>query len=169
MAEIRQMLDELQSDSSAQATEPGEETPEAESAAPIPARPYEEDEYRDPLKERLAAASGGAIPGARKIKKEKDYDRDKLMKRHQRRYRRKKIAEAKTRPNAFTTGFMLIVMVAAIMTGVYLLHPQIIARLPQTETALLDYVAMVDSFREVVAEKMEALRVLIEETIKKAA
>lgn len=169
MAEIRQMLDELQTDSAAPGADAEAEAETAEAQSdPIPARPYEEDEYRDPLKERLAAVSGTTPEALKRAKKVKDYDRDKLIKRHQRRYRRKKIAEAKTRPNAFAAGFMLIVMVAALMTGVYLLHPQIIARVPDAEPALMSYVQMVDGFRGVVAEKMDALRLMVEETIEKA-
>ncbi|MEM1382088.1 MAG: hypothetical protein AAF713_17305 [Pseudomonadota bacterium] len=157
MVEIRAMLDDLQR--SRGKGEPGgpPALPEPEGGSadrPLSRRGKnrELDEV-DPLREKLANRPAKAEGG----KKPPGDTRKSLMKRHQKRAKQRKIADARKGPSAFSTGLMLIVMIAAVMTGVYVLHPQIIERLPGTEAAMRDYVASIDNLRGSVAESYSGL------------
>ena len=51
-----------------------------------------------------------------------------------------------------------VVIIAAVMIALYILHPQIIERMPGTEEALLKYVATIDSVRVSLAETFGGLQ-----------
>ena len=84
-------------------------------------------------------------------------DVERLRRRHDRRARRQKRARD-VGSGAFFTGFLLVVMIAAAMTALYMLQPQIVARMPGTEPMLTEYVATVDGVRVAVAESYESAR-----------
>ena len=84
-------------------------------------------------------------------KEAKPTDVRRIRRAHDRRVSRDKRAKA-AGSGAFLTGFLLIAIVAAVMIALYVLHPQIIARMPGTETAMTEYVATIDSLRLQTAE-----------------
>ena len=69
----------------------------------------------------------------------------------------------------FLTGFLLIVMLGAVAAALYVLEPQIVARLPDTEPVLTRYVEAVDELRLWLASSYEFavgwLTTLIDETL----
>jgi len=180
LAEIREMLAEVQSEERAAAAMTPEEkyrteTPEAQpksarpdpdaaasqaqpQAAATPLRPApsepeeidDEDDDTDPLRRRMAMHD--------RDKERKRTDVQKLRKRHDRRVRRQQRA-GEVRSGAFLTGFLLIVMIGAVMTAIYMLQPQIVARMPGTEPMLREYVETVDGLRGQFAESYESARI----------
>ena len=56
------------------------------------------------------------------------------------------------------TGFLLVAMVAAVMISLYMLSPQIIERVPETEGAMNQYVETIDGWRVSVAETYESVK-----------
>ena len=170
MAEIRQMLGEVQQ---AEARRAG---PEARAVPPAPEEPparrgaarrdtVPEDEG-DPeaveeteqfLRDRVGlSGQSGRVRQAREHGRTSG-DRRKLMRRHRRKTLEKQVRE-KRGSGAGLTGFLLVVLVAATLTGLYVLHPQIIARAPSTEPALRDYVAAVDGLRGDIAAATADIR-----------
>ena len=89
--------------------------------------------------------------------KAKPTDVKKLTRSHTRRIRREK-ARAKAGSGAFLTGLLLVAIIAAVMIALYILHPQIIERMPGTEDALLKYVATIDGVRVSLAETFGGLQ-----------
>ena len=182
LAEIREMLAEVQSEErAAAALTPDEDyrartgtlgaqpkserrdsnaaTSEAQPQAaasplrPAPSEPEEiddEDDETDPLRRRMAMHD--------RDKERKRTDVEKLRKRHDRRVRRQQRA-GEVRSGAFLTGFLLIVMIGAVMTAIYMLQPQIVARMPGTGPMLEEYVETVDGLRVQVAEGYESARI----------
>lgn len=108
------------------------------------------DEEVDALRARLQQQ-------ADKTGKAKEVDVKALRRKHDRKERTRKREKA-AGSGAFLTGFMLVVMVMAVMIGLYVLHPAIISRLPGTEPALTEYVATIDGLRVSVAETFEKAR-----------
>lgn len=184
LAEIREMLAEVQSEERAAAAmtpdddyraresapdpepksargEPGAGASESRSPAAAPTlRPAstapeesgdedDEDDETDPLRRRMA------MHDRDKVRKRTDVE--KLRKRHDRRVRRQQRA-GEVRSGAFLTGFLLIVMIAAVMTAIYMLQPQIVSRMPGTGPMLDEYVSTVDGLRVEVAEGFESAR-----------
>ena len=94
MAEIRRMLNQLQSPGAAD-EEAGEAFARERDVAGIERMAPAREEYRDPLREKLLdpAPAGGAP----RWKEQGNYDRDGLMRKHRKRNRRRQVAE-KTRP-----------------------------------------------------------------------
>ena len=108
-----------------------------------------EDEV-DALRARLQQQS-------EKPAKAKEVDVKAIRRKHDRRERARKREKA-AGSGAFLTGFMLVVMIVAVMIGLYVLHPAIIAKLPGTEPALTEYVATIDGLRVSVAETFDKAR-----------
>ena len=186
LAEIREMLAEVQSEERAAAAltpDDGNRTrvpltkSEARAAPPEPAEApdltgpsglvpesgprrdpvtlrdiEDEDEGADPLRRRMA------IHDKQSDRRRTDVER--LRRRHERRAgRQKRVRDAGS--GAFLTGFLLVVMVAAVMTALYMLQPQIVARMPGTEPMMTEYVTTVDGVRVRVAETYDNARVWV--------
>lgn len=177
MAEIRQMLDQVQAGEAARAT-----------AAPVQTRWGTKGEVDDPDSKREAvhravfgaeeeddddidraesflrgrnklSGQSGRIESTRRGGKTVDEatSRRKLMHSHARRTRRYD-AEKKRASGGGRTGFVLIALVAGTLFGLYTLHERIIQRLPETEPALRDYVAAVDQMRLSLQSQIGALQ-----------
>ena len=70
---------------------------------------------------------------------------------------RKKHA-AKAGSGAFLTGFLLVAIIAAAMVSLYVLTPQIIARVPEAERPMLEYRETMDRLRVGAAESIANLQ-----------
>ena len=81
---------------------------------------------------------------------------DKLRRKHERKERKIRHKKA-AGSGAFMTGFLLVIMIAAVLIAAYMLHPQIIERVPGMEPALTDYVETVDGLRVSVAETFASM------------
>lgn len=171
MAEIRQMLDEVQG--GARQPEPNpraefgaqrwgtqEEPGGGRSRADLHEAVFghardgaageDEDEDADFLRNRMGVTGqSGRLKSVRGRQPEGDGEgaRKRLMGKHRRRHR--KFEESKRRgTGAGLTGFMLVVLVGGVLAGLYVLDDMIIARMPETEPALRNYVSAVDGLRE---------------------
>ncbi|MEM7210638.1 MAG: zinc-ribbon domain-containing protein, partial [Pseudomonadota bacterium] len=167
LAEIREMLAEVQSEDRAAATRSGSDadlgiagdprTPRPDPDEALARRPasdttqvYPEtavkdeidrlddelDDSVDPLRRRMEMFDNA---GNSKPEKTKPTNVKKLRKNHDRKAKRKRADSAGS--GAFLTGFLLIAIISSVMISLYLLHPQIIERLPATEKPLVEYVA----------------------------
>src|SRR5690625_4774710 len=58
-------------------------------------------------------------------------------------------------PGFLRTGLLVVVLIAAAMTTLYLLQPQITSRLPSTGPALTKYIEMIDKLRAHIASDYE--------------
>lgn len=105
----------------------------------------------DPLRRRMEMQQKDARKDA------KQTDMRRLRRRHERRERQRTRANA-AGSGAFLTGFLLIVMVAAVMVALYMLKPQIVERLPGMEPAMAEYVETIDGVRVSVAETFENVK-----------
>lgn len=192
LAEIREMLAEVQSEDRAAAVlAPAAAAAAAASpmAAPKPKAP--EPEAMEPQREsltaqvitssseaqevdpRIAAESQRKREEMRNQEDEAERERSsrlsnrphqakptdvkKLHKSHTRRIAREK-ARAKAGSGAFLTGMLLVAIIAAVMIALYVLHPQIIEKMPGSEAALTNYVATIDSVRVSLAETFGGLQ-----------
>jgi len=144
MAAIRQMLSDLK--------ETSESAPQRDLAAPRPVERSEsprraEAPDRDPLKARIEELEGHA----RAVKgepMESGYDAHKLRKRHEKRAKQfQRARERRKRSGAFITGFTFVAFVAASLSGLYVLHPKIVAVAPEMEPAMTEYVNTIDRLR----------------------
>ena len=185
MAEIRQMLAEVQSDERADAAN----RPEAERTRIIPAAgaarlsPAEEEAER--ARQRLAQERADAEQAAREAEAMRDeyvdegdlrrridrhQDREqpkptdvkKIRRRHDRRVNQKKHA-SKAGSGAFLTGFLLVAVIAATMVSLYVLTPQIVARVPEAERPMQEYRATMDRLRVGASESIAGLQEWIAE------
>ncbi len=169
LAEIREMLAEVQTESRATAAiAPGAAGAAAVSAATqdraLGAEPSLSGRSADAPRNVADLDRGDPIDTLREKLSQKDVQRmappppdtRKLRRAHARKeaHRRRREAQGS---GAFLTGFLLVVVVAAIMVALYLLHPQIIARMPGTEPALTEYVATIDGWRVGVSETFGGL------------
>lgn len=175
MAEIRQMLAEVQSEErpgSEQHPVPGA-APAAAAASSASVSPAADEAER--ARARLQAEREQAEQSARKAeqaeveareserdfrrrldqkqdrKKAKPTDVKRLRRKHDRKVSRHKRA-AKAGSGAFLTGFLLIAIIAASMLAMYRLEPQIVARMPSAEQPMREYVATMDRLREGASE-----------------
>lgn len=144
LAEIRQMLEEMQSDDRGSAPSSHAAQAQFEGAMdlteePEPRRLGEIDEDELGFTTRLTRLAGATEPA-------KPVDVKRIRKKHDRRISKKKHAE-KAGSGFFLTGLLLIVIMAAVFASLYVLHPQIIAQVPESEAAMLEYVAAVDEMR----------------------
>ena len=199
LAEIREMLAEVQSEDRAVAAARSDTTSTFSDAADEISRPLEQPEFgsgevgrsadladrdenttrvfpeseqsvyaeefvdpepveTDPLRQRMQMAGGAAAAKA------KPTDVKKLRKTHDRKVRRHKRQEA-AGSGAFLTGFLLVAIIASVMISLYLLHPQIIERVPASEPALIEYVATIDGLRVTVAETYEGITNWVSESL----
>jgi len=167
MAEIRQMLDEVQSaDQRRSHQSPVSSVPPAPDEGPIGGG-YDEDD--DDTARFMHDKIGNAQGQEARIRQMRAHgsgasDTKKLMQKHKRKYLRKQ-AEDKRGTGTGATGFLFVVMVASIFTGLYTFHPYIIAQAPQTEPAMLEYVAAIDTMRANMSEQFGGLRSFIEEKV----
>ena len=192
LAEIREMLAEVQSEERAAAAltpddddrtrvtpGPGPGPRPDPGAAPNPAAPplaAEAPPRREPLDvdETDEDESDGSDPLRRRMamhaqdSDKKRTDVERLRRRHDSRARRHKRAR-EAGSGAFLTGFLLVVMIAAAMTALYILQPQIVARMPGAEPMLTEYVATVDGIRISLAEGFHSARDWVLEFIEKNA
>lgn len=165
MEQIRSLLNEIK-ETPATTITPAEEDEEDEDAYAQAARPTAverslaelEAEERDPLRAKLEEFGRPKKIGDVKA------NRNKMLKKHAKKVRRRKMEEAKG-SGTFTTGFLLVVMIVAIMVSVYLLSDVIIAKAPESEPAIRDYVATMDQFRIWAAEQIGAARAWVESMI----
>lgn len=179
LAEIREMLAEVQSEDRAQAAmSPGAKPIESDtgavpltaSNAAVAAAAVESGPIVDPrvsearereVQSMVRAEEEAFRERAERLQnrpnKAKQTDVKKLERSHKRRHARIKNAKA-AGSGAFMTGLLLVVMIAAVMIALYLLHPQIIERMPGSEAALNEYVATIDSMRVSLAETFSGLR-----------
>jgi hypothetical protein len=165
MAEIRRMLDELkgggQGDAGAEDGRRGATAGAPDPAgigrmapAPEPAPPPRRQDYHDPLRERLLDPEAKARRSA-----DPDAARAGLMRRHQKRTRRRQVAERQRRSRGgFLTGVSLAVLAAGLIVGVYIGAPQIAERFPAAAPALEDYVRTMDDLREQARAFLERVR-----------
>lgn len=123
---------------------------ELDDAAAARARQIERD-FSDPLREQI-----GQVEKKREKPLKRPDDR-RLRRAHDRKERKRKRREA-AGSGAFLTGFLLVVMIVSLMAAIYLLHPQIIERVPSLAPALTDYVATIDGLRVNIAEGFEKAR-----------
>ncbi len=101
----------------------------------------------DPLQAKLAQLSRAYKTG------KKDNTRRNLIRKHGKKVRRRRAREA-AGTGAFMTGFMLITMIGVTMTSLYVLHPQIIAQMPESRAAMTQYVGTIDGVRVGVMDKV---------------
>ncbi len=179
MAEIRQMLAEVQSDERNQDAS----RPEAETTRIIPAgaaRLSPAEEEADRARQRLMEERADAERAAREAEAARDdtvdegdlrrridrhQDRDqpkqtdvkKIRRKHDRRVNQKKHA-AKAGSGAFLTGFLLVAVIAATMVSLYVLTPQIVARVPEAERPMEEYRATTDRLRVGASESIAGLQ-----------
>lgn len=154
MAAIRRMLSDLKeaADTVPDRSDGAEEErkrPEPAPAAPGPSARRRDDD--GPSRDKLDSHIDDVDKLAKMVKGEptgEGYDAAKLRKRHEKRAKRlQKARERRKKSGAFLTGFTLVATVSAVMVGLYVMHPQIIAAQPEMEPALVEYVTTVDRYR----------------------
>lgn len=171
MAEIRRMLDEMKVPGSE-----GSGSAEAERAfarerdvagiekmAPAPIVERRRDEYSDPLREKLLD------PQVKAKRQGADGERQRagLMRKHQKRNRRRQMAEKTRRSRGgFYTGLFLVLGAIGMLAAVYAYADVIKQKLPGTSAAIDDYVASVDRGRADLDERLVALERRVDEIIK---
>ena len=154
LAEIRAMLTEVQAQDPERRKRKGpdadaDDPPPPVSAGRVGSVPPPLSSAQQSLQaERDPGAAG---PGGADKGQPASSDAPALAERTQKRRRRK----AAARSGAFMTGVLLAAILAAVMITLYMLHPQIIARLPGTEAALTQYVATIDSLRVSLAQMFD--------------
>lgn len=174
MAEIRQMLNEVQSAENARAAQPPppgpspmREPPERSGAVPPAPEPgpsqSRADEEQDFLRQRMSVSgqSGRMATIRDEAEGAPRYDRERMLGTHTKRQRRRELAEHQG-SGAFRTGFLLVVLVAGLLVGLYVLQPQLSDKMPGAAPALAEYVDAVDSMRLSLAEQFEQLRAKID-------
>lgn len=160
LAEIRKMLAEVQSEARPTgATDPIETTaerlPEQVAIAPPPDDPVGTDAgaqevqqpayYNDPLREQIEdqLTAKGASPAHAKSGDDRPTTSGKSS----------RIVGS----SAFFAGCLFILILAALLAGLYLLKPEIVAQLPQTEQAMDQYVGTVDNMARAVSNTISDL------------
>ena len=184
MAEIRQMLDEVQGGDGRRAAEPNYATERwgSRSIGHAPAQPRAdvreavfgharggdfEDEDESFLRSRMGVA--GQSGRLKTVRAGEEYPegsaaRKRLMHKHRRRHR--KFEDAKRRGSgAGRTGFVFVLLVAGVLTGLYAFEERIAERLPETAPALRNYATVVDGVRADLETRLGGLRGMIEESL----
>lgn len=180
MTEIRQMLDEVQSNDqrrgpSGPASTQGWGVTADPIAPPSPrsdvreavfghaARPEDEDE--DFLRSRMGVGGqSGRMKATRGGSGDGPGQRKRLMSKHRRR-NRKFEAEKRRGTGAGMTGFVFVLLVSGTLGGIYALAEPIAAAKPETAPALRNYVTAVDQMRAALNEQLGGLRATIEEKL----
>lgn len=181
LAELRAMLDEVQEPRPEPAAGQ-EETPMPAAAATAGPRAEAELDEVPPAAPPRAAEAGpdgrGALPmiddlaeervpehaptaGQRMAKRESHTSRGdddiarlrRMQDESAHRVRRKNGGSG-----AFLTGFLLVVIIGGVMAALYLLAPQIVARFPEAEAMMSEYVAAIDEMRLAGADAYESAR-----------
>lgn len=133
------------------ATRAAPEQPEAPGGDYDASLPEDDDDDDvDPLRRRMEMHDTSNKTSARPT------DVKRLRRTHERRAKRR-MRQGTAGSGAFLTGFLLVAIIASVMISLYLLHPQIIARVPATEKPLTEYVATIDGLRVTVAETFEGV------------
>lgn len=190
MAEIRQMLAEVQSEERARAamqTGSGAEPVAAPMSAPTAgvgaavdeadrarARMHEERQQAEQASREAEKAETEARDSEREFRrkidarkgreKPKRTDVKRLRRKHDRKVQRHK-HQSKAGSGAFLTGFLLIAIIAATMVAMYRLSPQIVARVPAAEEPMREYVATMDRLREGASETIVNVQKWLEEKL----
>jgi len=172
LAAIRRMLSDLK-ESADSAPTPEPKAAEVEDE-PIPAvagasrgfyRDSAAEERQDPLKARITQVDhlGKAVKGEAA---QTNYDAAQLRKRHEKRAKQlQRARERRRKSGGFLTGFTLVAMVASVVVGLYVLHPQIIAASPELEPAMNQYVTTIDRYRVELGEKTEVWKAWLSEKV----
>ncbi|MEM9782961.1 MAG: hypothetical protein AAF899_10825 [Pseudomonadota bacterium] len=172
MAEIRRMLDDLKGGGTttgerpdtaeiAQAAAAAAPAAKASPAAPAPAP--KRDDYVDPLREKLLEPDAKA---KRDLAPDGEAQRAGLMRKHQKRSRRRRVAEKSRRSRGgFYTGLSLIVLVGVLMSGTYVFRDRIAERLPGSGPALQQYAETVDAGLVVARGFLDRARTRIDEAL----
>jgi predicted Zn finger-like uncharacterized protein len=174
LAEIREMLAEVQSeDRAAAALNPAPEQgggaaagakadPSSRGRVPVEAEPGQ-----TPPSEPQGAYDQHAADAEMAIRDKlniadvramapKPPDPKRLRRAHERKETKRRRREA-AGSGALTTCFLLVVMIAAVMISLYLLHQPIIEKVPSLAGPLEEYVATIDSWRVGIAETFAGL------------
>lgn len=171
MAAIRKMLSDLKeaADTGPEGAD-GAEARGAAVAAAASAGPTAKRRDDDaPNRNRLEDRIDDVDKLAKMVKGEPTgdgYDASRLRKRHEKRAKRlQRARERKNKSGAFLTGFTLVAVVAAVMVGLYVMHPKIIEASPELEPALTQYVNTVDRYRVEFAATTEEWKAWLTERI----
>ncbi|MGF1553685.1 MAG: hypothetical protein ACFBWO_14495 [Paracoccaceae bacterium] len=165
MAEIRRMLEELKGSGQGGATTEGDAGGDPAGIgrmAPVaePSPPPRKPDFHDPLRERL-------IDPETKARRSNDPDaaRTGLMRRHRKRSRRRETADRAGSRGGFLTGLSLMLVVVALVGGVYAFADVLAERFPAAAPALDEYVQTVERAIEAVRLFAERVRERIATTI----
>lgn len=194
MAEIRQMLAEVQSEERARDALRPEADRTIVSAAPAAAaatsglrtaqdeaemaraRLQQERDEAERAAQRARVVEEEARSNERDFRRRSDdnkkeprgvkkTDVKKLRRKHDRKVNRQKRAD-KAGSGAFLTGFLLIAIIAATMVALYVLSPQIVARVPAAEEPMREYVATMDRLRAGASETISNIQTWFEAQFK---
>lgn len=168
MEQIKSLLNEIKETPATTFTPAEEDDEEEEYRAEQAARPSAlertliemEEEDRDPLRAKLEDYGKPKKTGDVKV------TRNKMLKKHAKKVRRRKMEDAKG-SGTFTTGMLLVVMILAIMVSIYLLSDILIEKVPEAEPAIRDYVATMDQFRIWAGEQIAAFQAWMETLVEK--
>jgi predicted Zn finger-like uncharacterized protein len=99
--------------------------------------------HQDPLRRRMA-----------------EHDARAAREREEREHLRLSMSQGdrSTGSGAFLTGFVLVVIVAAVLLATYMLRDEIVARVPESGPMIDEYVAWVNELRLAVGEAWQAFR-----------
>lgn len=169
LAAIRRMLSDLKEN--ADSADRREPEPEPEQPNPVSAaargfyRDTETEERHDPLKARITQVDtlGRAVKGE---PAPNNYDAAQLRKRHEKRAKRlQRARERRRKTGGFLTGFTLVAVVASVVVGLYVMHPQIVASQPELEPAMNQYVSTIDRYRVELGEQTEVWSAWLSEKV----
>lgn len=187
MAEIRQMLDQVQrgnEDDGGRDDGYATERWEAETDQPQRGREdvrravfghAQDDGYDDEIDRtesflRDRAGRGGQSGRLKAVRGDETRETDgvgqrkRMMSKHRRRNR--KFEEAKRRGSgAGLTGFVLVALLLGTLTGLYSFRDEISARLPEAQQPLETYAVAVDGLRADLQERFSGIRAMIDEKI----
>ncbi|MEM6488998.1 MAG: hypothetical protein AAF677_12155 [Pseudomonadota bacterium] len=145
MAEIRRMLDDLKGDGNASEASPppGRDVAGIDRMAPAPAQARRSTDDVDPLREKLRESDQRGRRGAQ----DSDAQRAGLMRRHQKRTRRRRMAEQTRKSRGgFYTGLTLVLLVAGMLAGTYSFSNVIVDRFPGAAPAIAQYREVIDEW-----------------------
>ncbi|MEL6767497.1 MAG: zinc-ribbon domain-containing protein [Pseudomonadota bacterium] len=172
MAEIRRMLDEMKVPGSrGDAADPEadkafkreRDVAGIEKMAPSPAvEQRKADDYVDPLREKLLDPQ----VKAKRAGPDGEKARAGLMRKHQKRTRRRQVAEQTRKSRGgFYTGLILVLAAFGMLAGVYAFADEIKAKVPGTGAAIDDYVSTVNSMRRSLDERLVSLEKRVDQII----
>ena len=133
-----------------------EERANAQREARAAEAAHEDEIDEDDLRRRIDRHGDRSQP--------KKTDVRRIQRNHNRRINRKKHA-SKAGSGAFLTGFLLVAIIAASMVSLYILSPQIVARVPEAEQPMRQYVATMDRLRDGAAQSIASLQEWVTEKL----